>query len=95
MPAMESKTRATAGHSLAASLRVRCPAPAIEAALAQDSRGAAQIDNETLISGGRSTSVTRISGGGAVPRIIGGFETARRREIQISNSAEVSLCASA
>jgi hypothetical protein len=95
MPAMESKTRATVGYSLAASLRVRRPVPAIEAALTQDSRGAAQIDNETLISRGRSTTVTRISGGGAVPRIIGGFGTVRRREIQISNSAEVSLCASA
>jgi hypothetical protein len=95
MPAIESKTRATASYSLAASLRVRRVAPAIEAALAQDSRGAAQIDNETLISRGRSTSVTRISGGGAVPRIICAFETARRRIIPISNSAEVSLCASA
>ena len=92
---MQSKTRATASHRLATSLRVRRLAPAIEAALAQDSRGAAEIDNEMLISRGRSTSVTRISGGRAVPRIIGAFETARRREIQISNSAEVSLCASA
>jgi hypothetical protein len=95
MLAMESKTRATASYSLAASLRVRRLAPAIEAALAQDSGGAAQIDNETLISRGRSTTVTRISGGDVVPRIIYAFETARRRISPISNSAEVSLCASA
>jgi hypothetical protein len=95
MPAVESKTRATASYSLAASLRVRRLAPAIEAALAQDSRAAAQVDNETLTSRGCSTTVTRISGGGAVPRIMGGFETALCREIQISNSAEASLCASA
>jgi hypothetical protein len=91
---MESKTRATASYSLAASLRVRRMAPAIEAALAQDSRGAVQIDNETLISRGRSTSVIRISGGGAAPRIVCAFAAARRRLIPISNSAEVSLCAS-
>ena len=94
MPAMESKTRATASYSLAASLRVRRLAPDIKAGLAQGFRGAAQIDNETLISRGRSTSVTRIPGV-AVPPIIGGFETAPRREIRISNSAEASLCASA
>ena len=95
MPAMESKTRATASYSLAASLRVRRLAPAIEAALTQDYGGAAQIDNETLISSGRSTSVTRISGGGAVARIICAFETAQYRIVPISDKAEVSLCASA
>ena len=61
---MESKTRVTAGYSLAASLRVRRLAPAVGATLAQDSRGPVQITNETLT-------------------------------IPISDSAEVSLCASA
>jgi hypothetical protein len=70
-------------------------APAAEAALALDHRGAAQIDNETLISRGRSTSVTRISGAGAVARIICAFETAQYRIVPISDRAEVSLCASA
>jgi hypothetical protein len=49
MSAMESKTRATVSHRLATSLRVRCLAPAIGTRLAQDSRGAAPIANETLI----------------------------------------------
>jgi hypothetical protein len=49
MFAMEFKSRATASHRLATSLRVRRLAPAIGARLAQDSRGAAPIANETLI----------------------------------------------
>jgi hypothetical protein len=76
MPAMESKTRATASYSLAASLRVRRLAPAIEAALTQDYGGAAQIDNETLISRGDSTSATRFP---VAARFPGSFVRLRRR----------------
>ena len=92
---MQSNTTATASHRLATSLRVRRLAPAAKAALALDQRGPVQMNNETLISSGRSTSVTRISGGGAVARIICAFERAQYRIVPISDKAEVSLCASA
>ena len=49
MPAVESKTKATASYPLATSLRVRRLAPAIKAALVRDCRGGAPIDNELLI----------------------------------------------
>jgi hypothetical protein len=95
MSAMEFKTSATATYSLATSLRVRRLALVVRGWLALDQRGPFQMNNETLISSDRSTSVTRISGGGAVARIICAFETARCRIIPISDKAEVSLCASA
>ena len=95
MSARESKTRATASHRLATSLRVRRLAPAIKAALAQDSRGAAQIDNETLISRSGDSSATRISTGGELSQINRAFEAARCRIIPIRDRVEASLCASA
>ena len=64
MSAMEFKTSATATYSLATSLRVRRLALLVRGWLALDQRGPVQMNNETLISSGRSTSVTRISGGG-------------------------------
>jgi hypothetical protein len=95
MSAMESKTRATASHRLATSLRVRRLAPTIKAALAQDCRGAAQIDNETFISRSGDSCATPISTGGELSQIDRAFEAARCRIIPIRDRAEVSLCASA
>jgi hypothetical protein len=95
MSAMQSETSTIAGHWLATSLRVRRSTPVTGAALAPNHRGSVQMNNETLISRGSDNSATRISAVGEQRQIDRAFEGTRSRAIPISDSAEVSLCASA